>query len=289
MGPCLRSVAFCRRVVVVDSNSQDGTDRLARRGGAEVHSFNYRGGWPKKRQWALDHLDIRTPWTLLLDADERVSPRLRRELARIVEGDGPCDGYWLPLRLIFLGRPLRHGASGLRKLSFFRTGRARFECLLAAQDSRMGDMEVHEHLLLQGREGVCRGHLLHENAHDLHRYIAKHNEYSTWSAALVHRRLAGRGPDGAARPALPWGVQAERRRFLTTLAERLPMRGLLLPVARFLWFYFVRLGFLDGRAGFYYCGFKAVQAFHTMAKVAEREAGDKRRRARRGHERAGPS
>lgn len=279
--PCLDSVACCQRVIVVDSGSNDGTADLARRWGAEVHLFDYKGGWPKKRQWALDQLEIRTPWTLLLDADERLTPGLRREFARIIHHDGPFDGYWLSLRLVFLGTVLRHGASGLRKLSFFRTGRARFECLIADQNREMADMEVHEHLLLDGREGQCRGHLLHENVHDLHRYIAKHNEYSTWSAELVRRQRSGTDADGPARRASPWGVQADRRRFLARLSWKVPLAGVFLPMGRFLWFYLFRLGFLDGRAGFYYCGLKAVQAFHIMAKVMEKEAPRRAQRSRR--------
>ena len=266
---CLRSVRGFGQVIVVDSGSTDRTAEISAAHGAGLHQFQYAGGWPKKRQWAMESVPIRHPWTLLLDADERVTPALRRELAGIVRRNGPADGYWISLRLVFLGSVLRHGASGLRKLSFFRTGRARFECLLAGQTTNMADMEVHEHLLLDGREGECRAALLHENVHDLFRYIAKHNEYSTWSAALAAKQLAGEGPDGAARKASLRGSQADRRRAIMNVLWHLPAAGLLLPILRFLWFYIARFGFLDGAAGFYYCGFKAVQAFHIMAKVRE--------------------
>ena len=134
----------------------------------------------------------------------------------------------------------------------------------------MADMEVHEHLMVNGREARCRAALRHENVHSLDRYIEKHNAYSNWSAEIILQHRRGSGEQGG-RPARLLGNQAERRRWLNQLAWRLPAAGLLFPVLRFLWFYLVRLGFLDGRAGFYYCGFKAVQAFHIMAKVAERE------------------
>jgi hypothetical protein len=270
LAACLRSVAAFDQVIVVDSGSTDETPAIAREHGAEVHQFVYTGGWPKKRQWAMDTLPIRNQWTLLLDADERVTPALRRELAEITAADGPYDGYWIALRLVFLGRVLRYGASNLRKLSFFRTGRGRFECLVANQDKAMADMEVHEHIVLNGREGECRGFLRHENVHSLFRYIQKHNEYSEWSAAVALQAIEGRGPDGPARRASLAGPQADRRRAIMRMLWRAPGAGLLLPVLRFCWFYFAQLGFLDGRAGFYYCGFKAVQAFHIMAKVEER-------------------
>lgn len=268
---CLRSVRSFGQVLVIDSQSTDGTREIARRFGAQVHQFHYEGGWPKKRQWALDTLEITQPWVLLLDADERVTGALHRELRHITASPDAADGYWISLRLIFLGRVLRFGATGLRKLSFFRTGRGRFECLFAGQTGEMADMEVHEHVVLEGREGRCKAPILHRNVHSLFRYIAKHNEYSTWSAELAWRRRHGLGDDGPTRPPRLLGSQAERRRWIMNRLWGLPAGGLLLPVLRFLWFYIARLGFLDGRAGFYYCGFKAVQAFHIMAKLRERE------------------
>lgn len=273
LAACLRSLRFCDQLIVVDSQSTDATVELAKSLGADVHQFRYAGGWPKKRQWAMEHLSIRNPWTLLIDADERVTPALRRELANIIEHDGPSDGFWINLRLVFLGKILRHGASNLRKLSFFRTGRGRFECLIAAQDRQMSDVEIHEHVIVDGREGECRAHLLHENVNTLFRYIEKHNEYSTWSAELASRAMRGEGPSGEARRPSLAGSQADQRRWIMNLLWRAPCAGLLLPILRFFWFYLIRLGFLDGRAGFYYCGFKAVQSFHIMAKVAEKQTG----------------
>ncbi len=278
LAPCLRSLRGVGQVIVVDSHSTDATADNARRFGAEVHTFDYAGGWPKKRQWAMDTLDIRHRWTLLLDADERLTGALRHELAEIVRHDGPVDGYWINLRLVFLGRVLKHGASNLRKLSFFRTGKGRFECLIADQTAQMSDVEIHEHVVLEGRESDCRGYLLHENVNSLFRYIEKHNEYSTWSAELALRHRDGRGPDGAVRKPRLLGSQADRRRWLMNRLWRLPLAGVLLPLLRFLYFYFGRFGFLDGQAGFYYCGFKAVQSFHIMAKVEEAAARKRRRR-----------
>lgn len=268
---CLRSLRGFDQIIVVDSASSDDTREIACSHGAEVLDFVYTGGWPKKRQWALENAAIRNPWTLLLDADERMTRSLARELARIVRNDSPADGYWVPLRLVFLGRELRHGASGLRKLSFFRTGRGRFERLLEKQDPSMADMEIHEHVIVDGREATCRAALRHENVHRLDRYIAKHNEYSNWSAALVVKRRRGESGPEERRASLS-GAQADRRRAVTNLLWKIPAGGFLLPIARFLWFYLVRLGFLDGAPGFYYCGFKAVQAFHIMAKVREQES-----------------
>ncbi len=271
LAACLKSLRFCDQVIVVDSASTDSTLRIAAQHGAEVHQFAYSGGLPRKRQWAMDNLPIRNRWTLLIDADERVTPALRRELAEIATADGPADGYWITLRLVFMGRELRHGGSGLRKLSFFRTGRGRFECLFAEQDARMSDVEIHEHVIVDGLEGQCRAAMRHENVHSLHRYIEKHNEYSTWSAELALRRRRGERGSDERKPSL-FGNQAERRRWIMDRLWSLPYGGVLLPVMRFAYFYILKLGILDGVPGLYYCGFKAVQAFHIMAKVREAES-----------------
>lgn len=268
---CLRSVKDFAQVIVVDSGSTDRTLQIAQRSGAEIYQFDYSGGWPKKRQWAMDHLAIRCPWTLLLDADERVSPSLRQELKVIANRNDSAApvGYWTPLRLRFLGKTLLYGASDLKKLSFFRSGLGRFECLIEEQTAQMADMEIHEHIVLDGREGHCRNHLVHHNHNDLFRYIEKHNHYSTWSAELAFRQQQGRKAPGQARVPSLFGGQADRRRWLMNRLWRLPAGGFLLPILRFLWFFIIRFGFLDGKAGYYYCGFKAVQAFHIMAKNEE--------------------
>ncbi len=268
--PCLESLGFCDQVIVVDSGSQDTTLEIAGQYGAEVHQFEYTGGWPKKRQWAMENLEIRNGWTLLIDADERVTRRLRKELASIIRNPESKTGYWITLRLVFMGHVLKHGASGLKKLAFFQTGKGRFECLFFEQDQTMADMEIHEHLIIDGDEGECKSWLLHENVNSLYRYIQKHNEYSQWSAKVAYRRRRGINDKDSRQSSLT-GAQADRRRALMNRLWRLPAAGLVLPILRFFYFYILCLGFLDGKPGFYYCGFKAVQAFHIMAKVHEME------------------
>src|SRR5438105_1490922 len=78
---CLESFPPIQRVIVLDSHSSDGTAEEAARRGVEVIQFDYHGGYPKKRQWALDHLEISTPWVLLLDADESLTAALIDEIS----------------------------------------------------------------------------------------------------------------------------------------------------------------------------------------------------------------
>jgi glycosyltransferase involved in cell wall biosynthesis len=85
-------------VYVVDSQSSDSTLESARDHRAPVVQFHYKGGWPKKRQWAMDNLPLAYDWILLLDADEMLTPELVMEIRRARSGSGdqrllPCIAY----------------------------------------------------------------------------------------------------------------------------------------------------------------------------------------------------
>jgi glycosyltransferase involved in cell wall biosynthesis len=256
---CLESLAAAGEVYLVDSGSTDRTAEIGRAHGAEVVQFRYRGGWPKKRQWALDTLPLAYDWVLLLDADECLTPELEREI-RGALNDTRFDGYYVKLRIHFLGHELRHCGAGFYKLSLFRRGKGRFECRLESQDDSMCDMEVHEHVVVDGRVGKLQNSLTHRNVESLSRYIQKHDQYSNWES----RVLSGEEKPSELEPRL-FGNQAQRRRWLKRMLFRMPGS----PVLLFFYRYLFSLGFLDGVPGLIYCGFQAVQMFHTKAKIYE--------------------
>ncbi|MBL8848230.1 MAG: glycosyltransferase family 2 protein [Planctomycetaceae bacterium] len=259
LGRCLEPLqGWADEVVVVDSQSSDGTIELAQAAGATVVQFHYQGGWPKKRQWALETHGWKNDWILLLDADEILLPEVKAEIAAAIR-DEQYAGYWLQFQIVFLGRMLRHGDTRLWKRCLFRRGRGRYERRLEQQDARMADMEVHEHVVVEGPTRRLCSPVRHENWNSLHRYIEKHNEYSTWEANVQLY-----GSDDELRPSL-FGTQAQRRRWLKRTFMRLPGA----PWLRFLYVYVFRMGFLDGRAGLTYAMFKMVQSFHVKAKVRE--------------------
>jgi glycosyltransferase involved in cell wall biosynthesis len=257
---CLKSLAAAGEIYVVDSFSTDRTVEIGRAYGAEVVQFHYRGGWPKKRQWALDTLPLAYDWVLLLDADECLTPELEREIREAMK-DARFDGYYIMLQMHFLGRELRHCGAGFYKLSLFRRGKGRFECRLESQDNSMCDMEVHEHVLVDGRVGKLRHPVRHRNVESLTRYIQKHDQYSNWES----RVLGGEEKSSELKPRL-FGNQAQRRRWLKQRLFWVPGS----PVLLFFYRYLFSLGFLDGVPGLIYCGFQAVQMFHTKAKIYER-------------------
>ena len=180
---------------------------------------------------------------------------MKGEIAQAI-AQSTCDGYWLRFEVVFLGRQLHFGGTALRKLSLFRKGKGRYEERLSGQDISMADIEIHEHVIVDGRVGRLRHPVRHENINSLDRYIQKHNEYSNWEAR-VH--VFGRETE---LKATPWGNQAQRRRWLRKF---LMLPGT--PLACFLLRYFFLLGFLDGIPGLIFCEFLAVQFFHTKAKV----------------------
>ncbi|HTR68110.1 MAG TPA: glycosyltransferase family 2 protein [Terriglobales bacterium] len=257
---CLESLREAGEVYVIDSQSTDSTAEIARSFGAKVVQFHYHGGWPKKRQWAMDTLPFAYDWILLIDADEAMIPELAGEIRQAVK-DPTFTGYYIRLQNYFLGRPLRHSAASFYKLSLFRQGKGRFECRLKDQDSSMADMEVHEHVIVDGATAKLKNPLLHHNVDSLSRYIRKHDEYSNWDARVWQQVEAG---SGDLPPAL-FGTQAQRRRWLRKKFLSVPGS----PLAYFLYKYVFCLGFLDGVPGLIYCCFHGVQFFHIKAKMYE--------------------
>jgi len=264
---CLESLREAGEVYVVDSCSSDNTVELARSFSSKVVRFQYQGGWPKKRQWAMDTLTLAYEWILLLDADEALTPELADEIKQAIRNPS-VDGYFVALQMCFLNRTLRHGGARFYKLALFRRGKGRFECRLQDQDNSMCDMEVHEHVIVDGATAKLRNPLIHHNVESLSRYIEKHNEYSNWES----RALLEQKSDFDVLPPSLFGSQAQRRRWLKKKLFAVPGS----PVALFCYRYFFRLGFLDGIPGLIYCCFQATQLFHTKAKIYEWRMNQKR-------------
>jgi glycosyltransferase involved in cell wall biosynthesis len=257
---CLASLKSVGEVYVVDSGSTDATAAIARSYDAKVVQFHYAGGWPKKRQWAMDTLPLAYDWVLLVDADEVLTPELCDEIRQAIQNP-QVDGYYIALEMYFLGRRLRHSGASFWKLSLFRKGRGHYECRLEDQDASMADMEVHEHVVVAGATRKLNNALVHHNVESLDRYIQKHNEYSNWEARVW---LDGNRGADEIQPSL-WGTQAQRRRWLRRRFLEVPGS----PVLFFLYKYLFRLGFLDGVPGLIYCVFQGIQFFHIKAKVYE--------------------
>lgn len=247
---CLESVREFREVFVVDSGSTDGTPDIAADMGAVVVPFMWDGGYPKKKQWCLERLPFIGDWVLYLDADERLTPALVRELAALMR-DGPRHaGYFVTGRPVFLGQRLRFGAAN-HKLIMMDRRRASFPVVPDLDVATMWEVEGHYQPVVDGRIGRLKHPLLHEDRKPLSTWFDRHNRYSDWEAALCNDgRMASL-------------VDRERglRRVLKHIRSNTPMR----PLMVFLHAYVLKLGLLDGRAGFHHALARAF--YHWQVDV----------------------
>lgn len=269
---CLDACRPAARVVVFDSASTDETAAIAEEAGARVVQFRYQGGYPKKRQWALNHLDFDTGWILLLDADEVVPEALWSEISEVVQrnsetaGDenSTVHGYLITKGFHFMGRRFRYGGFSHQAVLLIRNGKARFEELIQFAGDSL-DMEVHERVIVDGPVGVLKTPLIHEDFKGLEAYIDKHNRYSTWEAQLRHSLLTTGQYGTDSVKAKLFGNAQERRRWLKRLAVRMPFE----PSLWFLWHYIWKLGFLEGRRGLIASQIRCQYIANVRAKLFE--------------------
>jgi glycosyltransferase involved in cell wall biosynthesis len=254
---CLKAVGKdFAQVVIVDSGSTDRTRLIAAEAGAVVLDFVWDGKFPKKRNWALRNYTFATPWVLFLDADEQVTPEFVQEL-RATLPDTPHSGFWISLTNWFMGSPLHHG-DVFHKLAMFRVGAGEYECFPEDSWSHL-DMEVHEHPVLSGTIGEIRARLEHQDYRGMKHYIAKHNEYSTWEANRF-RWLQSAGED-------EWSKLNTRQRFKYRHLDKWWLGWIYWAVA-----YFLKKGFLDGRAGWTFNRLKRRYFDEIRLKILEERA-----------------
>lgn len=255
---CLASIGWADEIFVVDSQSSDGSQRIAEEHGARVVQFEFNGAWPKKKNWALEHLPFRNQWVFILDADEVLPNEAEAEFRGAIANAGPIAGYWINRRFMFMGRWLRHAYYPNWNLRLFRHSLGRYEKLIEIA-TESGDNEVHEHVVVQGPTDRLRCEIDHYAFPSVEVFVEKHNRYSNWEA-----RVAVAEESARERTELQSARVAQRRR-LKRWARRLPFR----PWLRFLYVYIWQRGFLDGREGYYFARLHGFYEFLSVAKTYE--------------------
>jgi glycosyltransferase involved in cell wall biosynthesis len=254
LGACLKSVSWADDCVILDSYSDDATVNIAQERGVRVVQREF-DNFSVHKNWALENINFKHDWILIVDADERVTPELAREIAGLVASQPRYHGYYLARQNWFAGTWIKHGGWYPDwNLRLLRRGCGRYEERL-----------VHEHILLDGSPGYLHHPLIHYDYKGIERYFERHNVYSSLEAVEAYRTL-----NSAGQPLrLPAALRArgpERRRFLKNLAYRyLPGRSLF----KFVWMYFFKLGFLDGRMGFRYCLLHTFYDYQISLKLEE--------------------
>lgn len=252
-------VGWADQVIVVDSESQDDTVKIAKQAGAEVaiRKCN-RAGLVEQRNWALASLLLRNAWVLILDADERPSAQLKKEIEMLTDLDDPaCDGYWCRLKLFFMDRWIAHASMyPTWTMRVFRHAVVRYE-----------EREVNAHpAVAPRRAGFLRGHVENHDKKGFEAYLRRLDEFSSLEAR-AYLKARGQAADNSLMQGALLGRAPQRRRYLKHLFIRMPARPLLL----FVYLYIVRRGVLDGREGFDYCVLKAVIEWATGIKMREIE------------------
>jgi glycosyltransferase involved in cell wall biosynthesis len=251
LGPCIRSCAFSDDIHLLDSGSTDRSASVAKAHGAQVWTNKFVS-FAAQRNWAIDHLPHKYDWVFHLDADERFTPGIVNEMRELIARNPSEAGFYVPNRLIFMGRWLRY-ASGypVYQVRLFHRQRLRFQ--------------PHGHSqreLTTGAVGTLREPYLHFNfSKGLDDWFEKHNRYSTQEAqqALAERTHKLRLSE------LMSGDKIKRRRAMKSLAYRLPFR----PTLRWLHTMLTQRAVLDGPPGWMYARLLAIYEKMTDLKLKE--------------------
>ncbi|HET9306181.1 MAG TPA: glycosyltransferase family 2 protein [Candidatus Sulfotelmatobacter sp.] len=207
-------------IIVLDSGSNDRTVEIARSLGATVYIEEWKG-YAAQKNSAIEKASGR--WIFSLDADEEVSPELSSDVSRAIAKQGllrlehPPDspvfvnGFSMPRKNMFLGRWIKYGGFWPdRKMRLFRKGTGRFNI-----------RPVHETAQVEGKTADLTAPLLHHSYPTLSDYIDHMNRYSSLGAEMVAKGKV-------------------RFSFINIILR---------PLFTFIYNYFLRLGFLDGREG----------------------------------------
>jgi glycosyltransferase involved in cell wall biosynthesis len=240
---CIRSVeGWVKRIVIVDSGSTDRTVEIAERLEVEIVRHEPFVDYGRQFNWAIDNLRIKTTWVFRLDADEVITPELRKELEKELEHHATDDvsGFMMRYKVEFMGRYLMHGGFyPFQKITIFKYGKGRFE------ERAMG-----EHIVLS--EGRCmdlKNDAIHHTLKTLDLYVSKHNWYATREVQDYFDVRSGR------ENALLDGQPEKAKKLRDGLYYRLPM---FLRARLFFWYrYYLRLGFLDGTPGYIFAFMQA--------------------------------
>lgn len=248
---CIDSCGWSDDIVVFDSMSKDRTLQVAQEKGARIFQRQF-DNYAAQRNAALATVDYKHPWVLMVDADERVTPELAREIAKALDG-ATADVAMFRMRRkdYFLGKWLRRSSGYPTWFGrLVRVGRIRVE------------REVNEEYIADGTVQYLDAHLHHYPFNNgIAYWFERHNRYSTMEAAAK----ASVRNQPIAMAALMGGDPIDRRRVLKQVLYRMPLR----PMIIFLYLYIVRLGILDGRAGFHFSRMRAAYEMLIDLKVIE--------------------
>jgi len=222
---CLQHLQWCDEVAVIDGCSEDKTVAIARKLGAKVFRQPSGEDFAAWRNFGLEQ--VKGKWVFFIDADERVSPPLAKEIKEAVKKTD-CQGFYLKRRDWFGGRWLKHGeTANVRLLRLARKGSGRWE------------REVHEVWMVRGNRNELKNPLLHYPHPSINQFLNEIDFHSSLHAKALKEE--------GAKPSL--------------------LRILLNPLGKLLDNYFLKLGFLDGMPGLVVALMMSLHSFLARSKL----------------------
>lgn len=235
---CVASISdFCKRIVVVDSFSSDSTVEIAKRMGCDVYQNKFENH-SKQFNYGLKNTNIDTEWVLRIDADERITEAAKKEIISKLEKNSDCTGIIIPLEVNFLGKKLKHGGIyPIKRLSLFKKRYAYME-----------EKSMDEHIVLtEGKALSIKSVCEHYDYKSLKNWLHKHVNYAFREAEdaeiLINKTADFKDKKRSIYYKLPSFVRAR---------------------LYFIYRYYIKMGFLDGKAGRY---FALLQAYFYRITV----------------------
>jgi len=231
---CINSLNnFADQIVVVDGDSSDKTRELAKKFGAKVIKTTNKQMFHINKNMAISK--AAGPWIFLIDADERVSPALAREIKDKTRSNPDENGFWINRRNWFLGKFLeKGGAYPDRVIRLFRKGKG-----------RLPEISVHEQVKIEGKIGHLKNDILHLADPDFARYLMRANRYTMETAQEIAK----------INPGFSLGTIIKFTIFK--------------PIHSFILIYFRHRGYKDGFPGFIWAFFSGAHHFYAYVKYWE--------------------
>jgi glycosyltransferase involved in cell wall biosynthesis len=229
-------MGWAKKVYVLDSHSNDETCNIAKEMGAEVFYRNF-DTYSKQRSYAMKELPIDTEWMLFVDADEYLLDELKDEISQTIN-ETSFDGFYLKRRFYFMNSWIKYGG-------YYPTWILR----LFKHSMATCHRDMNEHIKVDGSVGYLKNDFVDQNQKGITDWLEKHNRYVEFEAQELLNFVENKNKDVMSNL---FGSQAERKRWIRERVWNPLLPPLVRPFLYYFYRYVIRLGFLDGKAGFVY-------------------------------------